>query len=254
MLSIIIPTKNEEKFLPATLKSIQDQTYRDFEVIVADKSSDHTSEVAKSFGAVVVEGSDTGVSKGRNLGAEVAKGDLLLFLDADTLLPNKTFLQDAVNEIEERKLDFASPDIAIESTRKIDKIFFELYNWYARTSLSLWPHAPGFCTFARNVAHERLGGFDVDVKLAEDHDYVQRAKRAGYSIGLLDHVAPVQTSARRFVKDGTLLTVVRYTWTELRMMFIGPYKKKLPFEYHMGGGDKDKELKEQKIQEENHGQ
>ena len=250
MLSICIPTLNEEKYLPATLKSIQDQTFRDFEIIIADKSTDQTREIAKSFGVIVVEGSNTGAGEGRNFAAKVAKGDLLLFLDADTLLPNKTFLQDAVNEIEERKLDFASPDIAIESTRKIDKIFFELYNWYARTSLSLWPHAPGFCTFARKAAHEQIGGFDADVKLAEDHDYVQRAKRAGYSIGLLDHVLPVQTSARRFVKDGTLLTVVRYTWTELRMMFIGPYKKKLPFEYHMGGGDKEEELKAKKEQEE----
>ncbi|MFA5129386.1 MAG: glycosyltransferase [Patescibacteria group bacterium] len=250
MLSICIPTLNEEKFLPATLKSIYDQTFQDFEVIIADKSTDRTREIAKSYGIVVVEGSNNGPGLGRNLAAQVAKGDLLLFLDADTVLPNNTFLADAVKEIEERKLDFAWPDIAIESTRKIDKFFFEFYNWYARKSLPIWPHAPGFCTFARRSAHEQIGGVDSDVTLAEDHDYVQRAKRAGFSIGLLTTVEPVTTSARRFTKDGRLVTAMRYTWTELRMMFIGPYKKELPFEYHMGGGDKEEELKAKKEEDE----
>jgi glycosyltransferase involved in cell wall biosynthesis len=246
MLSICIPTLNEEKYLPATLKSIQDQTFRDFEIIIADKSTDQTRTVAKTFGVVVVEGSNKNAGDGRNLAAKVAKGDLLLFLDADTVLPNNIFLQDAVNEIRDRGLDFASPDISIESKRKIDKLFFEFYNWYARTSLIVWPHAPGFCTFAKRSAHEQIGGFDSEVVFAEDHEYVQRAKRAGFAIGLLDKTAPVLTSARRFAKDGTLRTVVKYTWTELRMMFIGPYKKKLPFKYHMGGGDEEEELKAKK--------
>ena len=86
MLSIIIPTLNEEKYLPPLLDSIKKQDYKDYEVIVADAGSkDKTVEIAKKYGCKVVKGGL--LPAGRNRGAEASKGDLLLFLDSDIILP-----------------------------------------------------------------------------------------------------------------------------------------------------------------------
>ena len=79
MLSIIIPTYNEEEVLPNLLRSIKEQDYKDYEVVVADaKSTDKTREIAQKFDCRVVDGGLPG--EGRNHGAEAAKGDRFLFL------------------------------------------------------------------------------------------------------------------------------------------------------------------------------
>lgn len=87
-VSIIIPTLNEEKYLPRLLKSIKAQkTTCKFEIIVVDGfSSDKTVEVAKQFDANVLV-VKSNIAEARNIGGLYAKGKFLLFLDADTALP-----------------------------------------------------------------------------------------------------------------------------------------------------------------------
>src|SRR3989339_1980792 len=105
MLSIIIPAYNEERYLPKLLNCIKKQTYRDYEVIVADANSkDKTRQIAKKYGCRVVKGGMP--AAGRNNGAKAAKGGILLFLDADVQF-DKDFLKKALNEINKRELDVA---------------------------------------------------------------------------------------------------------------------------------------------------
>ena len=86
-LSIVIPAKNEEKYLPKLLASVKKQSFKDYEIIVADNNSkDKTKEIAKSYGCKIVKGGLPG--KGRNAGAKIAKGEIILFLDADVILPD----------------------------------------------------------------------------------------------------------------------------------------------------------------------
>src|SRR4030042_5447498 len=107
MLSIIIPTLNEEKYLPLLLKSIKEQNFsQDYELIVADAGSkDRTIEIAKSFGCKVIRGGLPAF--GRNAGVRAAKGDLFLFLYSDILLSAK-FLENSLLEFKKRKLAVAS--------------------------------------------------------------------------------------------------------------------------------------------------
>src|SRR5688572_24957474 len=91
MISVVIPARNEEEFLPATVEALKAQSYRNFEVIVvANGCNDRTADVARELGCRVFELGDRGLGAARNLGGRAAQGQILVFLDADTLLPKDT--------------------------------------------------------------------------------------------------------------------------------------------------------------------
>jgi len=86
-LSVVIPAFNEEDYITGTLKSLERQSLRSFEVIVvANGCTDRTADIARSFSATTIELSESNTSKARNKGAEAASTDRLVFLDADTRL------------------------------------------------------------------------------------------------------------------------------------------------------------------------
>src|SRR5262245_44343068 len=91
MISVVIPARNEEEFLPATVDALNAQSYRNFEVIVgANGCHDRTADVAREWGCRVFELGDRGLGPARNRGGREATGQILVFLDADTLLPRNT--------------------------------------------------------------------------------------------------------------------------------------------------------------------
>lgn len=232
-LSIIIPTKNEEENLPRLLASIKEQTFTDYEVIVADAhSSDGTRQIAEQWGARVVEGGLPG--EGRNKGALEAQGELMLFLDADVVLPSQHWLRDIMFEFDERKADVATCRVSPLSARPIDRIFHGVYNAYAQATERIRPHAPGMCILVRRHTHAGLKGFDEEVVFAEDMDYVQRAHKLGQRFKILKS-HPIKASVRRFDRDGRWGIAVKYIFGEIRMILRGPFKKKAPFRYEMGG-------------------
>ncbi|MBU1032594.1 MAG: glycosyltransferase [Patescibacteria group bacterium] len=237
--SIVIPTKNEEVHLPALLSTIKSQTYRDFEVIVADAfSTDKTREIARAFGAQVVDGGMPG--PGRNRGAEVARGDIIIFLDADVRLPSSKYLEDCWHEMEYKKLALASCKVIPLSSKPIDRALHEAYNAYALATEKIRPHAPGFCILVRRRVHQSINGFDEEVVIAEDHDYVQRAARLGHKFGVL-RSHPIAVSVRRLDKDGRLSIALKYVFVEMRMMTSGSVKGDMPFNYEMGGESQEHE-------------
>lgn len=87
IISIIIPVYNGEKYLSATIQSVIDQTYNNWELIIVDDgSTDNTADVVKQFNdnrISYIKKNNTGVSDSRNVGAQIAKGEILCFLDAD---------------------------------------------------------------------------------------------------------------------------------------------------------------------------
>lgn len=234
-VSIVIPVKNEEKILPKLLESVRAQTFSDYEIIVADAhSTDGTADVAKSYGAKVVEGGMPG--PGRNKGALHAAGEIIAFLDADVQLPNAKFLEDCVAEMDKKNLDVATCKVKPLSRKPVDRALHEVYNAYVVATEKIRPHAPGFCILARRHAHHGVKGFDEEVVFAEDHDYVQRAKKQGFTFGLL-RSHPIAASVRRLEKDGRLAIAIKFVFGELRMMTKGSFKE-MPFEYDMGGDTK----------------
>jgi glycosyltransferase involved in cell wall biosynthesis len=230
MLSIVIPTYNEEQYLPFLLRSLEGQKFRDFEVIVADNGSiDATRAVAEAAGCRVVDGGNP--AGGRNKGAAAAKGEIILFLDADVVLPDPWFLQMTVAEFEKRRLGVATCRIHPLSEKKIDKVFHEVFNYFMLVTQATTPHAPGVCIFARKTVHDAIGGFDVDITLAEDHEYVHRASKVGKFAVLKTYKIPV--SVRRFERDGRLNVAVKYLLCELHMRTLGAVKSDV-FKYRFG--------------------
>ncbi len=237
-VSVVIPTKNEEHYLPRLLSSLREQTLTDFEIIVADAwSTDRTRDIATSVGARVVDGGLPGV--GRNRGADVARGTYVFFFDADVALPHPFFLEDCLREIQERNLDVATCRVRALDGHTIDHMMHGAYNAYTLVTERLLPHAPGFCLLVRREAHEKNHGFDEEVVFAEDHDYVRRAKHAGFAFGIL-RKHKIDVSLRRLHKDGRMHTAVKYVFAEIRMLTVGPFKHRTPFAYEWGKFKKEK--------------
>lgn len=228
-LSVIIPTFNEEEFLPSLLESLQKQTFKDFEIIVADNCSvDDTREIAQKFGAKITKGGLPAV--GRNNGAKIAKGEWLLFLDADVILP-PDFLEKTIEEISKTNFSAASCLIKPLSKKKIDKFLHKTANFYFIVTETIFPHAPGFCIFAKKEIHELVNGFNEKVKLAEDHDYVSRISKIA-NFGFLRSVQ-IPVSVRRFDKDGRFNISIKYLAVEAHLITLGPIYSNI-FNYKFG--------------------
>ena len=139
MLSIIIPTLNEEDYLPWLLNSIKKQDFVDYEIIIADAGSkDKTLSIAKSYGCKIVPGGLP--AKGRNEGAKAAKGDMLIFLDSDVLIPHSKFIENSLAEFKKKNLDIAIFPLSIIKGKSIDKIAVSVWNKWIILVQKVFPH------------------------------------------------------------------------------------------------------------------
>jgi glycosyltransferase involved in cell wall biosynthesis len=220
MLSIIIPTLNEEKYLPLLLQSIKKQNMSDYEIIIADAgSTDATLAIAQDFGCIITKGGLP--ARGRNNGAKVARGDILFFLDADTTLPSN-FLVKSLQEFKRRRLDFASFCLKPQPYNKLSNFLLDtFYNKMIVQLEHILPHgAVGI--LSKKELFEELHGYDETIKLAEDHDLARRAEKKG-RFGII-RSARVLVSDRRWRQDGWLTVTTKYILCELHMVLIGPVK------------------------------
>ena len=229
MLSIIIPTLNEEKYLPVLLNSIKKQNYKDLEIIVADAGSkDKTVEITKSFGCSIIKGGLP--AKGRNEGAKIAKGNLFLFLDADTILP-ENFFEKALAEFKKRNLDIVSFCLEPQTKSNFKKFLFDaFYNLPILILEKILAHGAQAILVKKEI-FEKVGGFDEKIKFAEDHSFVRKAKKFG-KFGILRKVR-VFSSLRRFEKEGFIKTYLKYLLAEIYMIFFGDIKNDI-FKYKFG--------------------
>ncbi|MCK5283834.1 MAG: glycosyltransferase [Nanoarchaeota archaeon] len=240
-ISIVIPALNEENYLQKLLQSIKQQTFKDYEVIVADAgSTDNTVNIARRYGAKVVKGGMPAI--GRNRGAEAAKGDFIFFIDSDVKLP-KRFLEKAYNEVQERYLELATCEFRPLSNLLIDKVMHDFANMYIKLSQFSNQHAGGFCIIVTKRLFERVKGFDESIKLAEDHEFIKRASK--YRPLRVLNSTEIKMSVRRLDKEGRLKLIKKYMHSELYRLFKGELKEDV-IEYEFGNFDKKQESKLEK--------
>jgi glycosyltransferase involved in cell wall biosynthesis len=199
--SIIIPAFNEEALLGSTLTSVKNaQSHfpdRIGEIIVVDNNStDQTSQIAKSFGVIVIFEPVNQISKARNRGAKSAKGKYLIFLDADTLM-SQELLGKTLEILDSGK--FAGGGTVLDdSVAKLqrEKFLIRLWNFIS----SFRNLAAGLYLFCLKQAWLDCGGFDETVYIAEElilSKHLKKwAKKHNMKFCILD--IPIQTSWRKY--------------------------------------------------------
>lgn len=207
ILSIIIPTYNEEEYLPVLLESIKQQDFSDYEIIVADADSkDNTIKIAEEYGCIVVEGGMPAV--GRNNGAKVAKGDYLLFLDSDLKL-TEDYLAKVIYEFKMERLGIAITQMKPLSKKTEDKVLHDLANLFMISVEKIKPHGAGcYGIITKRELHECCGGFNEELTFGEDTEYIERlAKKERFKVL---RNAKIGVSTRRLEEEGLATLAKQY--------------------------------------------
>jgi len=234
MLSIVIPTLNEEKYLPKLLNDIRRQTFSDYEIIVSDAcSEDNTTKVAEDFSCKVVVSSKERrhPSIQRNTGAKIAQGDILLFLDADTGIIGDDFLEKVVDEFNKRGLGSAGFYLLFESKKLFYSFYRCFYNFSVFCAQYFKPLAVGAGIIVRKKWHDQIGGFDETIFIGEDQVYCEKISK----LGKFRILKSKKTffSIRRFEKSGPWKMFANLIYSASYVVFFGPIKKKI-IKYEFG--------------------
>jgi hypothetical protein len=203
-ISIIIPTLNEVRYLPKCLSSLINQSRSDIgEIVVVDGgSTDGTVEVARKYSDKVVVEPGQAVGASRNLGARRAKGEILAFIDGDTIA-SVDWLEEIARSFHENPsaIGVTGPTLPYGGTRLDELAYRVATGWAQRLSLKVGlPHVAGFNCAYRRDAFWHAGGFDESRELSEDVMLSLRIRHQGRIIFNPDMQA--YTSLRRIKKYG----------------------------------------------------
>jgi len=195
MISVVIPTYNEEKTLKSTLLALSAE--KDIEIIVSDgQSTDSTLEIANAHGIKIVQ-SQKLRSRQMNLGARSAKGSVILFLHADCSL-EKGFSKKIINCIGDGVVGGCFSQ-AIDSSKLIYRLIETSGNLRAKISKVFYGDQ---AIFVRRDTFSKMRGFD-EVKLFDDVLFSKKLKKEGRTSILKDKV---YTSSRRWEAQGLIKT------------------------------------------------
>ena len=237
--SVIIPTLNEEKFLPKLLTSLGLQTRRDFEVIVVDGASrDKTLAAAQSFKKALprlttVSLEHPNISKQRNAGAAVAKGSWLIFIDADSILLPYA-IERADSFIRESKPRLFTSWFRSDTEVPSDALITLLFDMVIESSLLLHRSSTqGTFMAVEKKAFISVRGFDQQHFFGEDHDLVTRLTKKGIKLQILRETLYVY-SFRRLRYQKTLKTLQSYARSVFSVLLTNKTPRFMPG-YIMGG-------------------
>lgn len=203
--SIVIPTLNEEKYLPLLLDSLSQQSFMgSFEVIVVDgHSDDETKKVAESYknrlDLTVITLQERHVSVQRNMGGTKGKGKWIIFMDADDTLPPH-FLDGVKYQIE-KNTQVEVFTVWLETKNYSPKVrpVIDLFNIWLELYSKLKPSAPGAMIGVRKNVFS-TNHFDEEVKISEDFAFITAVVDKGHTFAVFREPR-YTTSLRRFEKD-----------------------------------------------------
>jgi glycosyltransferase involved in cell wall biosynthesis len=181
-VSIIVPTLNEERLIEQTLKSIRNQDFEGkVEIIISDgNSTDRTREIAKRYcDKVVIENNRT-IAAGRQKGAKVATGEILIFTDADVRV-DKKWTSKMVKAFEDERVSAAYGWILPAEGNIIEKTILGWGALFTHLFVRLFgaDYVAGSNMAVRKRDFDKFGGFDITIKTAEDTFLMQKAREVG---------------------------------------------------------------------------
>jgi rSAM/selenodomain-associated transferase 2 len=228
-LSVIVPTLNESAGIVATLATLQPLRRRGVEIIVADGgSTDDTRAFAAPFADAVITAS-RGRARQMNAGAAHACGGVLLFLHADTCLP------DGADRLVEQAMTaeenvWGRFDVSIAGT----SVLLRVVAWFMNRRSRLTGVATGDqAMFVRTSVFRAIGGF-ADIALMEDIELSGRLKRCGWPVCLEQRVV---TSGRRWERSGVLRTML-LMWRLRVAYLLGAEPARLAVRYDDASGER----------------
>ena len=170
-ITIVIPCKNEENYIPYLLTHLRNQMIGSTRIIIADCSTDNTREVIQAakgnLNVEIIEGGPVSIAK--NNGARLATTPYILFIDADVRFFKDTVIRDAVNLIERKNLDLIGLNIKCYDNDLRAKIGFTAFNLINHTLKFFSPFAVGAFMLTRRDKFEEFGGFPENLLTSEDY-------------------------------------------------------------------------------------
>ena len=236
LVSIVIPAYNEERYLDATVRSVLDQTFKDFElIIVNDSSTDGTwkkmldwKKVDKRI-VLLNNERNLGIAATLNDGVSSAKGKYIMRIDGgDTAEPTK--LEEQIRHLESHK------DIAIlgtwanvvdEEYKKIGELKLPVAYPDVKKKKYIETVTIHPSVVIRKKVFDEIGMYDGNYR-AEDYDFFMRAMHAGYKIenlpkflfNLMERKGGITISKNRIMLKSVLDIKLRYLWGELSVMNV----------------------------------
>lgn len=195
--SIIILTKNAGRGFEKLLNRIQSQTYKDFDVVVVDSgSTDSTIEISESYGCIIkiIKPEDFHHSRTRNLGAELAEGEYLVYITQDSMPSDNFWLENLLSPFNDDNVaGVYGRQIAYSGAKPMDKFFYSYFypNEFKVLTKNDIKNEKEF--YVRNVFVSDVNScyrkdvfmeikFKEDIIMAEDKDFAIRALLKGYKI------------------------------------------------------------------------
>ncbi|NMC81715.1 MAG: isopentenyl-diphosphate Delta-isomerase [Armatimonadetes bacterium] len=232
-ISVVIPTLNEEQNIGRLLSSLLRQSRRPDEILVVDAGSmDGTAAIASQYESVRVIQGRPPVGAQRQLGLENAAGDLVFFMDADTIAP-PDFIAHCQAEMLRRRIDAACPAFRPFPPSFSVSIVYGMYNLLFRVLQWFIASGGGMCIITNRDFAVRIGGLRGNL-VYEDIEFIRRASRRGRFRMIRPHIL---VSDRRFREYGVVTMLLQYTllsffftfglfrWAEIIRYPFGKYKR-----------------------------
>jgi glycosyltransferase involved in cell wall biosynthesis len=226
--SIVVPAVNEEKLIERMLRQFTPEIVSKYsvEVIVSDGgSTDRTLAIADALAHRVVRNAPyvkQTISMGRNAGAQVARGEVFIFLNADTLLKDPgLFFRRITEELPAQDVVALTSSVLVypEEERRMDRWYHGFYNWffYMMNQVGMGM-GRGECHVIRRGTFAELNGYASRIAAGEDYDMFRRLEHCGRVKFLRDVV--VYESPRRYRRYGYLYVTASWFLNFLAVFFL----------------------------------
>ena len=170
-VTIVIPSKNEQAYIPHLLSSLYRQRgIEGVRIIIADSSTDHTRSVIRTYHTFlyidIIDGGPVSIAK--NNGAALVNTPYILFIDADVRFFSNTVLEDTIRQLEEQNLDLIGLNLKCYDGNILSKLGFAAFNIVNKVMSKWIPFAVGAYFLTRTDKFNELGGFPAKYKTSED--------------------------------------------------------------------------------------
>lgn len=203
LVSVIITTYQEGKYIERALRSIKEQTYKNIEIIITDScSTDNTVKIARKYTKNIII-KKTNIPEGKNLGARHAHGDILVFIDADMIM-EKRWIEKCLKHI-------AKNDAIVTNVKPLEMNFkSRLLMLFFRLFLEILSRNKNFGMgmLPLMIKKKDFVGFDERLTSCEDIAFIRKLNKSKKLF--VEKNAYVLTSMRRFEKSGYMNWVLKW--------------------------------------------